>query len=317
MNDFEEKNWEIYHNPKELVSFLTNLLDEGKLGLVLGAGASMAFGLPGWNELVKRCCNGNVTFSNDLERDIDSLKRHLNGNRYLKKVQEELYKKKSKDDEEIFDHIELAFSTTDKDLLIAISSLIISRTRGKVDRILNLNYDSILEWYLKVNGLKTFVNFREGLIQESNDVEIIHPHGYLPHESLNTEMSDRIVFSWKELEHFKGEKDNYLKDLMYYFFKTKCFLSIGVSPKTLKEYIASHVACILGDYSKNSTIREIPFGFALISPEESSKEDTENLRNDYGIITFEIAHSEIPPFLFNLAQKLAGIEVPYISSLTR
>ncbi len=310
MIDFTNNNWDIYQNVNQAKIFILELLKKGQLSIMLGAGASWAFGLPGWDELVKRCCDGYISPTGNNEKDIDSLKSKLNHNDYILRVQECLYKKNNLSTN-LLEDIELNFETANNNLLMALTSLIIGKTRSTVDKILNLNYDSIIEWYLKVNGIKTVVNYKEGIITGNCDVEIIHPHGYLPHKSLKYENSNSILFSRIENETFKQEKENYLKELMYYFFRTKCFISIGVSPKTLDNYISSYITHILSEYNKKNIKRVMPFGIALVKPNECNKELINNLRDFYGIIILEIEHEKIPHYLFNIAQNLVGVEVPY------
>lgn len=295
--NFKNKNWEDYHDPNQTILFLAQLLTDGKLGLLLGAGTSAGFGLPSWEELVKRCCGSS--YSGNLEVDIEKFKQTINNqNIYTEKVREALY-----------DGILLNFDLpTNKNLIIAISSLIIGKTRGNVEKVLNLNFDSILEWYLKVNGLKVVINSNEGTVVGNKDVEIIHPHGYLPNDVLKSNSSDNIILSWDELEKFKQDKENYLKDLTYYFLKTKCFLSVGVSPRTLKDYISSYIVHIKGIYEKHNLDRDIPFGFALVQDSEYELSVRDNLRENYGIILLKVEHSDIPKYLFSISQHRMGLD---------
>lgn len=297
MTDFKGKTWDDYENLSYSLTSLSKLLSNGKLGLILGAGASIAFGLPCWRELVKRCCGEGYT--GKLENDIENFKQTLNDqNKYLSAVSDALYK-----------DITLDFnSPPNKDLLIAICSLMIGKTNGCVDKVLSLNFDCILEWYLKVNGLKVVVNSEEGTIIESNDVEIIHPHGYLPHKDLESDNSKKIILSWDELEAFKQDKNSYLKELAYYFLKTKCFLAIGVSPITLKDYIASQITHILQLYESSVIKRDVPFGFAFVQSSEFDICLANQLRENYGIIILKIEHEEVPKYLFNISQKRIGLK---------
>lgn len=358
-----DEKWKYYQDQEESLDLLSSYLADGKLGLMIGAGTSMSFGLPGWGELVKRICDNNhIEFTGDLERDIDKFKNSKIASEYINTVNLELYKKYKyaykdiKDDlfieevspelrdvnkeyliannelykrekvidmfcrrEEILEDVELDFKTANKDLLIAMSSLIIGKKKGRINKVLSLNYDSILEWYLSINGLYVSTNFRnEGSIIESNDVEIIYPLGYLPHkvlmESLNKTPSEKIVFSWEEMEQFKQDHSSNLKELLYSFLRSKVFLAIGISPRTLRDYIGSFIVHLNNDYNQSLYGRHPQlYGIALASQKsidsfnKEFNDDIINTLHNKGIILVEIEHKEIPEFLFKIARKTVGI----------
>ena len=61
MIDFRNNSWDIYHNIDDAKLYILERLKNGQLSVMLGAGASWAFGLPNWTTLVNRCCDEYVT----------------------------------------------------------------------------------------------------------------------------------------------------------------------------------------------------------------------------------------------------------------
>ena len=169
--------------------------------------------------------------------------------------------------------------------------------------IVNFNFDTILEWYINSIGIKPFCKYEEGIIEENNDVEILHPHGFLPNGMINYfNNSKDIVFSWRDFDAFFGQSENYLNIELLNFFRTKCFLSIGVSPKTIECIIKKYISLLLERYRKDLIKRDIPFGFALIQKSECTSELINDFRNLLGIIVIEIEHPQIPDFILKIAK---------------
>lgn len=309
---FESKNWDIYLETDKAIEYLGKKLKQGSLSLLVGAGASNAFGLPNWSKLVERCCQGEVEFTGQLEADIKNLKNQLKKKgseypkNYLLKIRSALY-------EDVF----IDFFDSNKELLIAITTLIITSYGASINRVLSLNFDNILEWYLKLNGLRVTVNYSDKDILNTSDVEIIHPHGYLPSNKISNILSDNVIFSQDEFETFKRRKDDYLSDQMYHFFRTSCFISIGVSPYSLESYISTCIGHLTDERLNSDAFKErlIPFGFAFIQPSESNVELKNDLLNNYGIVVVETEHHNIPKILFKISQVQSGITMP-ISEFT-
>lgn len=305
---YKEGHLKRFSNWTEALKALSDHLNDGNLGLILGAGASAEFKLPMWKELVDRCIDASkteidyqVTESEDFESIMGEVKSNLrfDDSKYKTIVQDQLY----------LDY-DLEFDEIDKNLLIALTALISGTKRRSVDTVINFNFDSLLEWYLQVNGIDVSTTFSDGKIIQNSDVEIVHPHGYLPHPQVSQKISEVIRFSWDEIINFKMDENNYLRQRLINFFKSKIFLSVGISPKTLNEYFKDFISHIL---TKKVARNNLPFGFAIIPEGELSDYDP-NVRKKlikYGIICIEMPIPRIPEFLFSISQKAAGFEVPF------
>ena len=232
-------------------------------------------------------------------------------------------------DEEVFKSIVLKnlyknrsfdFEMIRKPLLIAISSLIKSgRTIGGISEIITLNFDSLLEWYLQITGVVVTTTFEQNQIIKSSEVEVIHPHGYLPHPNHQNVVSDYLVFSESEFDYFVMNEKNYFRSRMINFFSSKIFLSVGVGPGSLIDYTQKK---FLNYVSKNyeGKERRYPFGFSIIpidsynkfmSKQNKTKDQLDEEFMKKGIVPVIMEKENIPQFLFAIAQKVAGVNVSY------
>ena len=60
-----------FEDDHSLKDFLSKQLMQGRLSLVLGAGASFGFGLPNWNELISRSYRiSNINNSNNKNNEV-------------------------------------------------------------------------------------------------------------------------------------------------------------------------------------------------------------------------------------------------------
>jgi hypothetical protein len=286
------------------VSLLSPYLNQGALSLMLGAGASSGFGLPSWYNLVKSCSEEvNPSFSfpskctnEELKSIMEDVKRK-NSSTYIELIGRKLY-----------DGVNFDFKLASKDLLIAITSLIIGRSRGHVRNVLSYNFDDILEWYLKFNGLKFKVTTFEQLLFSNQDIEVLHLHGYIPHDEKFGFPSNEVVFSKKEFEDRKVG-DSYWKDLMYDFFRRNMFLAVGLSPGSLLDDICPYLRYLNKWYKKENLNRGHPYGVAFLTPGKESDDSLELLIED-GIIPCIIEIPNIPDAIFKIAQEALELLQP-------
>ena len=167
---------EDYANEKgECVNLAASYLNNGVLSLLLGAGTSRGFGLPNWKDLVVNCHSTlflgtnykNEYENHELKKLADAIKSKA-GSNYIDLVKEKLY-----------EGVKFDFTLAKKDLLIALTSLIVGRSRGNVRNIITYNFDSVLEWYLSINGLSVNVTTADKLLYSSVDVDI-YPSSWIP-----------------------------------------------------------------------------------------------------------------------------------------
>jgi len=304
MNDYD-----LYSTKEDCLNSLARFLNRGCLSLMVGAGTSMGFGLPDWRTLVRRCSENihpryedlkkpEIEFSNEqLTKIIDDIKDKIgNEDEYVDLVRKKLYQ-----------GIDLDIELAKNNLLIALTSLLIGKYRGNVNVIVSLNFDSVLEWYLNVLGLKVLPTYDNLALKSNCDVEIIHLHGYLPHEIFQkSSRSKKIVFSYKEITAFQLKKDEW-KAQLYKIYREKVFLSVGIGPDSVTKYIGDQIIDLDENfYKSNNHKREAPYGFFVIPEGELTAEKIIDLRKN-GIIPVELKKSEIPEFIFNIAQRASSL----------
>ena len=308
---------EHYTDSEEAAEILSRYLNLGSLSLCLGAGVSYSHSLPNWSELVFRCfirCESNKLslskdlkirvdndivnrFENlsndDLKKIIDSIKSYLDSDeKYFQTVKKSLYER-----------VNFDFSLAKKDTLIALSSLMLGKTRGTVKNILTYNFDSVLEWYMMINGLRCNILSPNKIIINNADVNITHIHGFLPSEEVSHiyQDSDFLVFSRKEFEDRNLDPYDLWKEIMNDFFRKNIFLTFGLGEDSLVEDICPHLRVLLKNkYETKYLNRDEPFGYAILS---DSKQDHKDELIETGIVPIYMKIKEMPNFLFSIVQK--------------
>lgn len=281
-------------------SLLASYLKQGCLGLVLGAGASAPMGLPKWHKLVENCLQQKDSTATvdenldtaELKKIISKLKQGYSKSDYLKLVRDKLYEGVSFD-----------FSTANKELLIALTSLFVGKIRGNVQNVITYNFDSILEWYLMTNGLSVNVTKHSNLFKRYSDVEVTHLHGFLPHNSEIGDMSDDIIFSKEDFEDRKTQV-TYWKVSMEEFYRHNVFLTIGMSPQSILDDICPFLRATNQWYEQEKLTRTQPYGIAYMTPLKST-DDREYIVSSMirdGIIPCFIERDKIPQSIFAISQ---------------
>lgn len=167
------------------------------------------------------------------------------------------------------------------------------------------NFDSVLEWYLGINGLNTRVTTFEELIFSSPDVDVLHIHGYLPYSDEYGNASKELIFSKTDFED-RQVGDSYWKKMMYEFFRRNVFLTVGVSPGSLVDDICPYLRELTRWYGTEKIDREHAYGVALLTPGKESEHALDNLV-EHGIIPVILKIDDIPAAVFSIAQQALEI----------
>ena len=275
---------------------LAKFLNKGHMGLFLGAGASSAVGLPSWEKLVKAIClerwSGFDIVSSytteELKTHISNVKADYNNDDiYLEAVQRNLYK-----------GVDFDFTLARKELLIALSSLLIGAHHGKVENIVTLNFDSVMEWYLQMLGLRVNILSKDQLLHHASDVSITHINGYLPHNSTYGENSDFLIFSEEDFQNRSFSPYDYWKDYLIEFFRRHIFLSVGMSCSSLIYDVRPYLTRLDQWYEIQKIERLKPYGFAFVSTDSTDEEIAKLTK--MGVVACRFEHNEIPPALFDI-----------------
>ena len=169
-----------------VIRVLANALHRGRLAIFLGSGVSRELvnkgsariGLPKWQELIRRLYASQrkrVPSGSNYPQQVEDFRNwFIEGGRTLNEfhglVQQVLY-----------DGVSLDFSIIRKNATLAgIGALVAHSQRGRASEVFTLNFDDVVERYLRYYGIVAKPVTKERFWSESADVLIHHPHGFLP-----------------------------------------------------------------------------------------------------------------------------------------
>lgn len=213
------------------VKHLAKRLYDGTLVLFIGAGASRGFGLPNWVELVNDLRKevglpiiSNPTSADDLQLSADEVIDKIGSvDNLIKKIEELLYKKVEFESTKVFEN----------HLLISISALLMGSKRGHVTRVVSLNYDNMLEWFLSLFGFVVKSVYKLPDLEGSEDVRIYHPHGYIPSSKITSEKSDFVILGMDSANTRLGTPGDPWFEKVRSILDSGFCLFIGMSENTL------------------------------------------------------------------------------------
>lgn len=216
------------------VEELRKLFQAGSLELLVGAGASIASGLPSWNELNRRLLSAFLAREHsDLEfqtRDLDVAARifvdsfgreavvdvvrdKIPPEGYLELLREALYREGPKDVSSI--HLELAA------MLVAARS-----TAKKLHGLYTFNFDDLLE-----RSMERLLGHRPEVIVEGerpSEPHVVHLHGYLSPPEGRSGATGTVVLSEKDYHEARGDwASRKLEDL--FLDGKRAILMVGLS----------------------------------------------------------------------------------------
>lgn len=278
-------------NEGNLVEHLSGQLLQGRLGLFLGAGVSIPFGLPSWQELVRSVAE--EAGDTNLAENFDPIKKagaikikyFSESKDFNAAVSRALYRGRTLDFAEI----------SQNKMLQAIGSLVMSSRRGSAAKVFTLNFDDLLELYLEFHGFTTAVIHDGCHWAQNEDVVIYHPHGYLPlgHDDASSE----IVLGTSDFHNVMASDQ--WRPVIQTALRQHTFLYIGLSGEDM--HLHSHwnglsqLHAISGDRVCYHGVR-----FKVGDGED----DLELLTRNWGIHTHGLAdYNQLPDFLFKICQR--------------
>lgn len=287
------KDWEFYQrNPDTIPLALSTGLNRGQIVLMLGAGVSQGFRLPGWYDLVLDVCNQlnpeiirlgkDPVETSDFDRKSEGKiflrkmsfvrKRLANDRIYLASIKNALYRRWESPN---------IFSAPGT--LRAIGMLIAGSKRGTINDVLNFNFDSVLEWYLAEHGVVSTViedlpkNFIEA------DVRIYHPHGYLPLSTAFGTDSGMVIFDEDVARKRMASREDPWMDFYRVLLSTRKFIAIGLGFNDPMVEAALVAAQMIRDAIKD----EEPLGFWICKKSSLNSSDKDSL-NSLRIVVVEV-----------------------------
>lgn len=232
-NDIKLNGWNKTEN-------LSIAYKNDELVLVLGAGVSVSYNLPSWDNLLQKLLfytlkNGNNDHDEDASTLLSKLFTRLFDNsplisaRYL----EEYFKKKNLNLNETLRKVlyEGIDRTSDSDTYKEILQYCIAPGKSpNLDSIITYNYDDILETMLKNSKIEIPFKpiYKIGMNVSNGDLPIYHVHGYLPE---NSDIDEENIITLSENFYHKQYNEVYSWNNMVQInkFREKTCLFIGIS----------------------------------------------------------------------------------------
>ncbi len=280
-------DWSLYlSDPDSAASELARMLHRGELALLLGAGVSRGLGIPTWHTLARvmareaglnkvpkisgQGINRKKKNGSDLGEIFRKIER-LDKSGFKAKVKKWLY----------FRWRERRGNWASHNL-VALGSLISGTARGRVENVLTLNFDSLLETYLRLYGFIAQPITAYPQLLKRADVHIFHSHGYLPFDAEDGIETMDIVLSSQAYFEALGDPQHTTWKMMDYVFAHKRILAVGTS----------------GD--------DTPSRAVLANLAKTNAHDGLLELRDSKIAAVRLqSYADLPEFLFSIARKAA------------
>lgn len=291
-----------YTTPKDAGHFLANRLKDGSLVLFLGAGTSCGAGLPDWVELLRRMANETKWTDEPIPDNASS--------DVLQRVADAIKERSFPTDEPgfadlvtkcLYDGVRLTSSLLQDELLIALGALMMGSRRGSANRVVTLNFDSVLEWYVTLCGYVPRIVTTVPSLEGAEDIRIYHPHGFLPHPSLGWKGSRFVVLGADDVYLRLGTPGHPWIELTRHLLQTGVGLFVGMSTRTFGDAalrpLLTAVASKIADHR--------PTGFWLLEGKETDADCKAMLRNN--IVPVRLGDvKEYPRFILSICQSAAA-----------
>jgi hypothetical protein len=150
-------------------------------------------------------------------------------------------------------------------LLMAIAALLMGSQRGRIRRVITLNYDNLLQWTLSIFGFSVQTVYKLTSIETNADVKIYHPHGFLPIPGSGEESSDFIIFGKESVNLRLGASGDPWFEMIRHILNSSICLFIGVSPNSLSDPALSPLFNTIG----RNVMTDRPLGSWIIKEKET------------------------------------------------
>jgi hypothetical protein len=293
MNNYDE-----LRDPDLASTHLANHLNDGTLVLFLGAGASKRFGLPNWVELVNALrlqvgLLANFTKDNsaeELQRGADEVLHKVKHEvKLIELVRKELYSMLVKlDTAQIFANPSL----------LAVASLLMGSKRGHISRVVTLNYDNLLQWFLSIYGFSVRTIHELPELEGSEDVRIYHPHGFVPVDGSGFSTSDFIILGLNAANRRLGTPGDLWVELVRHQLNSGVCIFLGMSQHTLSDRALAGLFSTCGEKCRPHR----PLGVWLLLEDLLAGKDVEFQKNNIVPIQFTDPQ-KVAEFLFEICKK--------------
>jgi hypothetical protein len=281
-------------------TMLADHLQKGTLVLFLGAGVSVGLGLPNWVDFVNsiRTKAGLPQISPTINADqlqiaADEVRAVVqNINDYHLLLRDALY-------------VNIANLSSDvlaNKLLISIGALLMGSKRGSVQRVVTLNYDSMIEWYLSLYGFVVRVVDKLPDLEGGEDVRVYHVHGFLPHSNMRGyQNSDEIILGFESVNKRIGTPGDLWVDMLRHIISNGMCLFVGMSENTFNDRALAPLFTTIGAHV--SAVR--PTGVYVLTGNRNSTVEQHYLRNNM-VPLYVNNYDDIPDYLLGICREAAG-----------
>ena len=287
-----------FNNRVALTDYLSNQLNLGRLSIVLGAGLSIPFKLPDWDNLLDRMYKGSSMIRDTGETTLiqaEHLKTHKyrgDEKEFLRCVHDALYR-----------DCDLSFKKLQENqTLNAIGALVMASVRGNVGEIVTFNYDNILELYLSYHGFVCSAVCNPHFWRDRTDIRIFHPHGFLPHNEFGS-FSESIVLDQESYSKTIGDASSVWFQTTMGVIRHKTCLFIGLSGND------GNLDSLMNTNKTQhpTSVEMVPYWAITLGKNFSEAKQT--IWQNRGVFPMVVADYEhdLPSFLFNICQRAAQL----------
>jgi hypothetical protein len=288
--------------PDRAIGYLAGRLVDGTLVLFLGSGTSSGAGLPNWRVLVKLIrkevgLRGKPLddSAKTLQTAADEARQKFGGDDkgFAAVVRKCLYQGKSLEESLVYD-----------DLLVSLGALMMGSRRGTVRRVVTLNFDSVLEYYLSLCGYVSRVVTQPPVDEGAEDVRVYHPHGFLPHPDQKSKSSDFVILGLKSVNERIGSEHDPWFEMVRHLLLSGTALFVGLSENSFRD---AALAPLLANVSRQINRRR-PTGFWLLPGKSAIIKTVRQEFLDYGVVPLGLeTFQEVPKFLLKVCQRAANL----------
>lgn len=270
-------------------------MKKGELALMTGAGISVGLGFPPWWKLTRELLKlFEVEAYKQIDKNTDpSVLQSLISSvesrpEFISNLHLALYQNSSDDT----DKGDIHFNKT----LVALGSLLNSGSnRGRIDTIINFNYDDVIERYLSLNGYShTSITSPDSTIGTTDSI-VYHPHGYIPRNYIKGIKTGQIILSRESYIARYSEPELKWNSRIQSVLMSKVGLMVGLSGDD--DLITALISKVHRNI--NSDMRYV--AFAILTPGAYTKNASR--LNQFGIHCLSLDPAEIPYFLVEICQR--------------
>ena len=290
-------DWELIAQDKEhAAAVIAQSLNTGELALFLGAGLSMSLGLPSWTGLLERTFDLLPRYP---RVDVSGLDATGLGHQF-EEVREFVGSKAAFNDvvrRSLYGDWRPHLGNWANDLLISLGTLLVPGRRGHIDTVLTLNFDNILELYLRAYGFLAQSSSVFPVIRKNADVMVYHSHGFLPFGTECVE-NETLVLDALSYDREMGQQNSSRRRMMESVIHQKIVLGVGSSGSD------PYSNAILAATPNTNPLREVVGYWLMVAKKEDPQVRRFYRRRIFPVLFGD--HSEIPSFLLTVSEKAAA-----------